>query len=102
MNCRLPLAFLLLALLAACGGGSDSNDDARTASGEVLEGTISDAMIPLDQLRSEAPLMKPEAAKAVDGEGEEGEGDGTAGDTADVQADPAGAAISADLENEGE
>ena len=102
MNCRLPLACFPLALLAACGGGSDGNDDARTASGEVLEGTISDAMIPLDQLRSEAPLMKPEAAKKADGEGEEEEGDETAGATPDVQADPAGAAISADLENEGE
>jgi hypothetical protein len=47
----LPLA------LAACGQQADVPDDqARQASGEVLPGSISDAMIPLEQLDSQAPL----------------------------------------------
>lgn len=43
-------------LLAACGSGSD--DDQRTASGQVLEGSISDAMLPLDTVTSEPPFAK--------------------------------------------
>jgi hypothetical protein len=45
-----------LGLLAACGGGAE--DDERTASGEVLEGTISDSMLPLETVRSQPPLAK--------------------------------------------
>src|SRR6187455_3005086 len=80
---RLLLALPAVALLAACGGDAPANDS-RSASGEVLEGTISDAMLPVDTVRSEPPLEDPEAfAKArstADGtaatgapEGEEGE-----------------------------
>jgi hypothetical protein len=36
-------------------------------TGEVLEGTISDQMLPLDQVRSEAPLADPTAASRGDG-----------------------------------
>jgi hypothetical protein len=62
---RLLLALPALALLAACGGGDTSGNDSRAASGEVLEGTISDAMLPTDRVRSEPPLEDPEAfAKA--------------------------------------
>ena len=54
-----------LALLAACGGDNTSGNDGRAASGEVLEGTISDEMLPVDRVRSEPPLEDPEAfAKA--------------------------------------
>jgi len=53
-------AALLLAVIpafAACGQQAETTDDqARQASGEVLPGSISDAMIPLDQLDSQAPL----------------------------------------------
>jgi len=47
--------------LAACGddgAGEPDAGDARSASGEVLEGTISDAMIPLEELRSQAPQIR--------------------------------------------
>jgi hypothetical protein len=44
-------------LLAACGGG-DAENDQRTASGQVLEGSISDSMLPLETVRSEPPLAK--------------------------------------------
>ena len=55
------LALLPLLLLAACGGGADEADDTRAAApGEVLESTISDAMLPLDRLRSQPPLLAAE------------------------------------------
>mgnify|MGYP001154164366 CR=1 FL=1 len=81
MTARFPAALTVLALaalpLGACGGGGGGDDD-RTASGEVLEGTISDAMLPLDTVTSEPPLMKTESPKAAAGgeaeaPGEEGE-----------------------------
>ena len=86
---RLLLALPALALLAACGGDAPANDS-RSASGEVLEGTISDAMLPVDTVRSEPPLEDPEAfrkalSKAQDGpdddlpEGEEPEAAGSEG-----------------------
>ena len=77
----LILALLPIAVLAACG--EEPADDGRAASGEVLEGTISDAMLPLDRVQSEPPLEDPEAfaevqeeaaAEAPDGgEGEDDE-----------------------------
>lgn len=38
------------------------------ASGEVLEGTISDEMLPIDQLRSQAPQADPEPEQAASSE----------------------------------
>jgi len=62
---RFLLAMPALALLAACGGEAPTDDDGRAASGEVLEGSISDEMLPIDRVRSEPPLEDPEAfAKA--------------------------------------
>jgi hypothetical protein len=59
---RLFLALAPIAFLAACGGDSASETDGRAASGEVLEGTISDAMLPLDTVHSQPPLAEPEVA----------------------------------------
>ena len=50
---RLLAAATLAALLAACNGDAPEEGE---ATGEVLEGSISDEMLPLDQVRSEAPL----------------------------------------------
>ena len=96
---RLFLAMPALALLAACGGDAPT-DDSRSASGEVLEGTISDAMLPVDRVRSEPPLEDPEAfatvrSKAKDsadaGAAEAGDDDATeaAESGADAAAEPA-------------
>jgi len=52
-----------LALLAACNDAD--KDDGRAASGEVLEGTVSDAMLPIDRVQSEPPLEDPEAFAKV-------------------------------------
>ena len=97
---RLFLVLPALALLAACNDAP--SDDSRSASGEVLEGTISDAMLPVERVRSEPPLEDPDAfAEAQEGadeaageaaaEDEEGEAadteEGTAADV--VPFDPA-------------
>ncbi len=48
---------LLLALPLALAGCGKSNDGAgATAAGEVLPGSVSDAMLPLDTVRSQPPL----------------------------------------------
>ncbi len=63
MRLRLFLALAPLAL-AACGKEA-STDDGRAAQGEVLKGSISDEMLPVDTVRSEPPLEDPEAAEAA-------------------------------------
>lgn len=50
----LALAPALSMTLAGCGGDSDTDLAEGDATGEVLPGSVSDAMIPLDQLRSQA------------------------------------------------
>lgn len=56
---------LLALLLTACSGDEAKKaEGAGTAQGEVLPGSVSDAMIPLDSVKSQAPL-----APKVEGEG---------------------------------
>ena len=75
---RVLAALAVCLLIAACADKSDE-DDERKASGQVLEGTISDSMLPLDTVRSQPPLAKetdaadgtapdPEATDAAEGE----------------------------------
>ena len=59
------IAVLAVALLAACNDTAGEGQAAR--SGEVLEGTISDEMLPLDSVQSQPPLADP----APDAEGAE-------------------------------
>lgn len=77
MRAKLAIAALLpLALLAACGGGDSGTadeDDARSASGEVLEGTISDSMLPLGETTSQPPLVAPPRATAAPSDAEDAE-----------------------------
>lgn len=56
-------------LLTACSDEPEvsADDDGRSASGEVLEGTISDDMLALDAVRSQPPLL--EAVEGAAGEG---------------------------------
>jgi hypothetical protein len=54
-----PVRIALLAAafaLAACSDNSGRKTGAGTAEGEILPGAASDAMLPLDTARSEAPL----------------------------------------------
>jgi hypothetical protein len=54
-----------LALLAACGEKKAAkSDDQRTASGQILPGSVSDSMIAYDALTSQAPIQ-PRAAAAA-------------------------------------
>ena len=70
-----PIA--LAVLLAGCGGGKDKAEG--TAGGSILAGSASDAMLPLDTVRSQPPLAPKAdsspgakaAAKAAPGEAQE-------------------------------
>lgn len=73
---------LALIALAACGLGEDEKaaDDTRTAEGEIQGGTISDAMLPLDTLKSQSPPLKieprdPDGAETGDADEASGETD---------------------------
>ncbi|MBU2587704.1 MAG: hypothetical protein KJ872_06275 [Alphaproteobacteria bacterium] len=66
------LAIALLA--AACTEEATAPAEQQaTAAGEVLGGEISDAMIPLEQLKSQAPLAPRQAPSARDVDGEQPE-----------------------------
>jgi len=60
-------------MLSACGGNTDAvaEGDGLSATGEVLEPTVSDDMIATDQLRSAPPLLRTQPTSGVPGEGGE-------------------------------
>ena len=64
---RLCAAATLACLIV--GGCDNKAAEGNKATGEVLEGSISDAMIATDEVRSEPPLA-PHTAKATDAKGE--------------------------------
>ena len=75
---RLAMTALLLSL-AACGDEANAPDDAAPveqggeAAGDVQGGTISDAMIPLESLRSQSPTIERRTTTVTtssDGDGE--------------------------------
>ena len=67
---KLPLlvSLLPLALLAACQDDAAPAEGEGDVSGEVLEGTISDAMLPLDTVRSQPPLLNADPEGEATGE----------------------------------
>ncbi|MDR2856814.1 MAG: hypothetical protein LBV50_03090 [Novosphingobium sp.] len=78
---KLPLHFACLCLLplalAGCKGEKKKTTEAGTAQGEILPGSASDAMLPLDSVRSQPPL-----APAVMPGGKAAKQGGTTGDEA--------------------
>ena len=50
---RVAIMLALPLALAGCGGSDDSGG--ATAAGEVLPGSVSDAMLPLDTVKSQPP-----------------------------------------------
>ena len=84
------LALIALALTSATLGGCNrvaDKQEAAKAGGEVLEGSISDAMLPLDTVKSQPPLA-PHAEAS-------GKAKAAAGDTASDAASEAPAADTA-------
>jgi hypothetical protein len=85
-----PVRLALSLLLALPGCSSEKKEPAKggTAGGEVLEASVSDAMLPVDQVRSQAPLApRSEADGAKHGKGD-AEDAGTA--SSDAAGEPAG------------
>lgn len=89
---RLSLVTVPLAVLALSACGQEPvqrGDDGRAAEGEVLGGSISDEMIPLDQLQSQSPPLR-EAPPVETGEEGGGEEEGAAEEAEGAdQAEPA-------------
>lgn len=56
MNKLTGLVALALLTLTACGKGDEKAKGAGKAEGEILPGSTSDAMIPVDQIKSQPPL----------------------------------------------
>ncbi|MEO5587744.1 MAG: hypothetical protein ABIQ81_08640 [Novosphingobium sp.] len=82
--------FLILALplaLTACGGAEKKAKDQRTAAGEILPGSISDAMLPYDTVRSQPPMAPEEVRKSSPKSGTVAEPDAGASDAADAAQD---------------
>jgi len=76
----LPIRLVVLAplmLLAACNGSGEKGPERKTAAGEVLGGSISDSMLPLDTVQSQSPPLRESADK----------GDEASSDTADKPTD---------------
>jgi hypothetical protein len=66
------IAFAALAALTACGEAKKQPGQA-TAGGEVLEGSVSDAMLPVDRVRSQPPLApKSEGSGKAEGDKPDG------------------------------
>ncbi|MFM5922820.1 MAG: hypothetical protein ACKOPG_01370 [Novosphingobium sp.] len=70
MNKLTGLVALALLTLTACGKGDDKAKGAGKAEGEILPGSTSDAMIPVDQIKSQPPLApKAEGSDKPDDKG---------------------------------
>lgn len=81
------------ALVSACGDDSPAEETAaeagRGAQGEVLGGTISDDMLPLDRLRSQSPTIREERATQSETSATSGEEADTASRDGDDTEPPA-------------
>ncbi len=89
---NLPILILALAL-AGCGSGK-KDEGAGKAEGQILPASTSDAMLPLDTVRSQAPL-----APKAEGEGKgDKEADAPASEAADAPATEASSSAPAAAE----
>lgn len=79
-------AIALVVALTACGNSAGDADgpERRTAAGEVLGGDASDAMLPVDSVRSTAPL-----APRVSSTGDNARGARSDGDAEETSGEPA-------------
>ncbi|RZV33793.1 MAG: hypothetical protein EX262_06120 [Sphingomonadaceae bacterium] len=85
-------------MLAGCDGGSekvDPTEEGAGAQGEILGGTISDAMIPVEELRSSSPPAG-QGSNTGSPQDDDGEAQSSTSDTSAQDAD----ASAADAEDE--
>ena len=89
-----------LLLLGGCDyfGTPEGETASGNASGEILEPSVSDAMIPTDDLTSQPPALQEAPATGASGADrvEEGESEAAAGDSEAPAADEAAPAAAAD------
>lgn len=65
-------AAAIACMLVSCGDNAKRGEgDDRTAAGEVRGGTISDEMLPLDQLKSQSPPLRVNSGDTGNAEGGE-------------------------------
>ena len=94
MNRARPVVLALLLGLSACGGGGEeAANERKTAAGEVLGGSISDAMLPLDTVQSQSPPLR-DTPRGEAGAGDEGEAEGDAPSDAPTRETPPAPAAS--------
>ena len=79
-------ALALLAALSACGDETDEGPERKTAAGEVLGGSISDAMLPLATVQSQSPPLRESPSERGDKSAD------TSGQSTDSTDDPEAAA----------
>jgi hypothetical protein len=84
----LPAALLITLPLAACSKGADKQ---ATASGEILPGSASDAMLPEDRLTSQPPLDPGAVRRSGGAAAPEATGSAAAEDAAPAEAATAAA-----------
>ena len=88
----LSAACLALALVA-CGQDDKARQQGGKAEGQILPASVSDAMVPLDQVRSQAPLApRSEASGKAEDKDKSGKDDEAAAPAADASPAPAPAA----------
>ncbi|MCC6926350.1 hypothetical protein [Novosphingobium sp.] len=86
MKSLAPIMLALLAL-AACKG-EQAKETGGKAQGEVLPGSVSDAMLPLDTVKSQAPLApKAEGGDKGDAKKSDKKADSAAEESAPVAAE---------------
>jgi hypothetical protein len=84
-----PLVIVCVAPLALTACKGKKPDEARTVQGEILPGSASDAMLPLDTVRSQPPLAPPEETGGKSGKVSSGSG-GAAAQEAEASASEEG------------
>lgn len=90
MNLKLlPALTIPLLLLAACeddAGEVDTSATGGKAAGEVLGGTISDDMLPLEELKSTSPPAARSSGEAGAADGDDADEDGEGAETPEAEA----------------
>ena len=91
MNRKAMAVALMACTVTACGDDAKRGDnDDRTAAGEVRGGTISDEMLPLDQLKSQSPPQRVSNTASGESESEDQVAEGEEAPSVDAaEPDPA-------------